>query len=306
MLLCNLYYGEMEKLLLYKGNPQSPGSYKSMGSVDQDFLARQVDDFIFVSRSTSTVLNFVKRMWEGHAELGVRINRDKTLVSQALTFDVDGSDTPIEPPVAPTFFPWCGMLFDTRTGEVYIDYERFHNGKAKESLTVDFDGSEGRKLEVRMESYVRPRCVPILFDPLINSRSVIIINFYQLMLFAAAKTVEHFRSTDVCPTIEHNENFVLRCIDSLASYAGRQIRCNLRHQAPNPSSLILDDRALCWLTWHAFSKVFSHLGKLGSLGSKILGRSQHQHRPSRWNSLSTDRTLAIAFERFALNKIIKL
>jgi telomerase reverse transcriptase len=308
MLLCNLYYGSIEKLLLYKENPQSPSSESSnsVPTADHDFLARQVDDFLFVSTSRPAVCSFVKRMFTGHAELGVRINRDKTLVSETLLFEVDGSETPIEPPVARAQFPWCGMLFDTSTGEVSIDYERFHNGKAKESLTVDFDGFEGRKLEVRMESYVRPRCVPILFDPLINSRRVIILNFYQVMLFAAAKTVEHIRSTDVCPTIKNNEYFLLKCIDALAAYSGRQIRCNLRNNSQDHASLVLDDQALAWLTWHAFSKVVSRFESLGSLRLKILGRLQSQDRPLLLSSVSGKRTLAIAFERFALDKILQL
>jgi Telomerase ribonucleoprotein complex - RNA binding domain len=308
MLLCNLYYGCVEDLLLNDENPQSPDSKTGsrLKNVDRDFLARLVDDFLFVSTSKPAVCNFLKRMWTGNVELGVQINRDKTIVSEALTFQVDGSTSPIELPVAQEFFPWCGMLFNTRTGEVAIDYERFYNGKTQESLTVDFDGSEGRKLGVRMESYVRPRCVPILFDPLINSRSAIIINYYQIMLFGAAKTAEHLRSTDVCPTIKKNEDFILKCIDSLAAYSGRQIRCNLRHQARDETSFVLDDHALLWLTWHAFSKVYTQLDNFGSLGLKILARFQLKGRPDVLNSVPAERTLAIAYDRFALDRIIQL
>jgi hypothetical protein len=314
MLLCNLYYGNMENLILNKDNPQSPrvSDRLSEERVDSEFLARLVDDFLFVSTSRPSTSNFLKRMWRGREELGVGVNKEKTLVSEEIVFEFDGDEGPttVSAPIAPArhasnerLFPWCGMLFNCRTGEVSIDYQRFQDGDAKDRLTVDFVGSEGKKLGVRMESFARPRCLPILYDHSINTRTTIVINFYQMMLFSAAKTAEHLRSTDVNPTTAQNEGFLLSCVDSLVSYSNRQIRSNLRKKNPDRGwTLILTDETLLWLTWHAFSTVFfTQIDDFPSLGHRIHTKFQTQACPSS----NLEGIVAMAYHRFSLDKIIE-
>ena len=152
-----------------------------------------------------------------------------------------------------------------------------------------------------MESFARPRCLPILYDHSINTRKTIVTNFYQMMLFSAVKTAEHLRSTDVNPTTSHNEGFLIDCIDSLASYVCRQIRSNLRRMSPDRRKLSLTDETLLWLTWHAFSVVFTQLDDFPSLGHRIHTKLQTQDSPSS----DLDGTVAMAYHRFALDKIIK-
>jgi hypothetical protein len=313
MLLCNLYYGNVENLMLNRDNPQSPrvSDHLSEEQVDSDFLARLVDDFLFVSTSKPAVSNFLKRMWCGREELGVGVNKEKTLVSEEIGFEVDCEEGPkiVLARVAPVrhasgerLFPWCGMLFHPRTGEVLIDYQRFQDGDAKDSLTVDFIGSEGKKLGVRMESFARPRCLPILYDHSINTRRTIVTNFYQMMLFSAAKTAEHLRSTGVNPTTARNEDFLLDSIDSLASYSSRQIRSNLRKKNPVRRTLPLTDESLLWLTWHAFSSVFTQLDDFPSLGHRINSKLQGQECPSS----NLEGIVAMAYHRFSLDRIIEI
>lgn len=316
MLLCNIYYGSIEDLLLNKENPQSPRVRNAVQGeeMDHDFLARLVDDFIFVSRNHSNVSSFMKRMWIGHPELGVQINRDKTLVSADVSFQVENSRVAQKAIGASTvhgkrsvIFPWCGMLFNTRTGEVSIDYSRFYSGEAKESLTVDFNGSEGRKLEVRMESYVRPRCIPILFDCMINSWNTILANYYMMILFAAAKTADDLQSTDVNPMATVNEDFLLKCIGSLALYSGRQIRSNLQKEASGRRPRLLDDQSLTWMTWKAFHKVFSHIDSLSHFANtKIHSKIKCLDRPHALKSTVAVRTLEEAYQRLKLDQIIAL
>lgn len=316
MLLCNIYYGNIENLMLNKENPQSP-RLTSAGLSDtppnQDFMARQVDDFLFISASKSAASNFLGRMWAGRPELGVRINQEKSLVSEEIPIQFvnqeDESSASARIPIASSrgsftgkLFPWCGMLFDTRFGEVYLDYERFQGEEAKNSLTVDSVGGEGRKLASRMQSYARPRCLPILFDVSINSRKTIITNYYQMMLYSAAKTAEHLRSTDVHPTVAVNESYVICSIDSLAAFSGRQIRCNLSHQGSR--TMMLDDAMLLWLTWHAFSTVFGNLHGFASMSRRIDSKLTPCIPPS--TSPDLEAIIADAYHRFSLDKIIEL
>lgn len=309
MLLCNLYYGNAENLLLNNGNPQSPRLITEQTTAD--FLARQVDDFLFITTSKASVTSFVKQMWLGKPELGININQAKTLVSEEVVFDIEdenGSRRVIPPLANQTFrssgdlFPWCGMLFDVRTGEVFVDYDRFQDGIAKNSLTVDSVGCEGRKLAARMISFTRPRCLPILFDSTINRENTIVTNFYQMMLFSAAKTTEYLRSSHVNPDVARNEDFLLRCINAVGQYAGRQIRSNLHRQCPNKRVLFLEEDLLMWLTWHAFFHVFSHLNDFSSLSRCIHSKLEAQRVPrSGLTKIVTRASL-----RFLLENIIKL
>ncbi len=314
MLLCNLYYGNIENRLLNKENPQSPRVRDHILDVpaNSDFLARQVDDFLFISSSKSSVASFLKQMWFGRPELGIKINQAKTLVSEEVTFQVEKENemTVVRPRVAPgstgsgkQLFPWCGFLFDVQTGEVFVDYNRFQDCVAKDSLTVHSVGSEGLKLATRMKSFARPRCVPILFDNAINRRSTIVTNFYQMMLFAAAKTAEYMRSEHVHPFVANNEDFILNCIDLLCSYSGRQIRCNLKCQSPERRMLVLADDALEWLTWHAFFHVFSQLDDFSSLRKRIESKlARVQRCPPSDVEIVVERSSRL----FVLNRIIKV
>jgi telomerase reverse transcriptase len=115
-------------------------------------------------------------------------------------------------------FPWCGLLFNTSTGEVGIDYSRFANRKAIDGLTIDRSGKEGKLFEIRMKSFVRPRCQALLFDPQINGPEVIRINFHQMMLLSAIKTGEYLHK-GLPGGVGKNSHFVVRCIEALVSYA---------------------------------------------------------------------------------------
>jgi len=131
------------------------------------------------------------------------------------------------------FFPWCGFLFDTNTGEVAVDYDRFRGGKLVRSLTIDADGREGERLARRLEAFLFPRCLPILFDNSINSFPTIVTNFYQMMLLGACKTREYIVGLNSItrrpPHNIHNTSFLLDRISGLSRYAIKNIRSKVMH-----------------------------------------------------------------------------
>lgn len=229
-LLCNFYYCDMEKRLL-----ANTGLLNENGVVqrsDRHLLVRIVDDFLLISTDPVISHNFVQRMWNGDSEFGVCINKAKTLTSfSALLVNSGGGEELLENGTVKlesgiNVFPWCGLLFDTSTGEVGIDYSRFANQKAIDGLTIDRTGKEGKLFEIRMKSFVRPRCQALLFDPQINGPEMIRINFYQMMLLSAIKTGEYLRK-GLRGGVRKNPHFVVRCIDALVSYAHSLITARL-------------------------------------------------------------------------------
>jgi hypothetical protein len=310
-LLCNLYYGDIEQGMLHDTEFQYRWMEDSntIPSGSLNFLARLVDDFIFVTTDKAALETFLQRMYRGNPELGAQINKDKTVVSSDIDMSLNG-ETPKDSVVrlrdgsqddgmGTRVFPWCGMLFNTTTAEVLVDYSRFINGVAKDGLTVDRAGCEGKQMEFRMKTFVKPRCISILYDSSINGLEVVVTNFYQMMLFAAVKTAEYVRSSDKSKC---NMNFLLRCISSLSSYSILLIQSELRRTSKkrNTSNFILSRSTATWLCWQAFHDVFSQLRDFDVLASRIVEelKKNGKHFPLRT-------TVSHALRRFQLHLMVK-
>lgn len=269
--LCNFYYGRMETEIL--GDILDDSSAST--------LIRIMDDFIFMTTDRSQAALFLERMKQGKPELGVSINTDKTLSN--LGQDATGEKQLISMSGS-TFFTWCGLLIDTATGEVRIDYSRFANTKAVDALTVD-RCQVGKNLEIRMKTFVRPRCQPILFDAKINSFDVIMINFTQMMLLAALKSQEFIRSVI---NVEKNVGFIRQAIESTVSFARNLIIHRLRQQADNDASFCVGQQDAIWLGRRAFQYVFKQSGLcVLAVEANRPGREQRTSRLNRAAQIAT-------------------
>ena len=120
--------------------------------------------------------------------------------------------------------------------------------------------NQGLQLSVQIKTFVRPRCLPILFDEFINSPEVRIINFYQMMVFGAVRTIIYLRTSDMCRTIHANIPFLLGCIDSAITYAYKIIHDRLKkNQSGRQCTAVasfLRRKTATWLGWQAFQDVF--------------------------------------------------
>jgi telomerase reverse transcriptase len=276
-LLCNYYYGDVEKALLGKTTGMRTTSETQCSSYTTEandghatLLVRIVDDFLLVTTDRKLSTKFLTIMSAGNSELGVQINKAKTLVSDAglLVNSDEAEDNPQCAVVdagedGKTVFPWCGMLFDTENGEVSIDYSRFAGGIATDALTVDRSGREGQQLDIRMKSFVRPRCQPMLFDPRINSALTVGISFMQALLLCAVKTVSYVLD-GMDGRTEKNCYHIVRCIDNVILYTHKLITERLRRenmasipsQSSQERSLHLKRKDAMWLGWRAFRSMF--------------------------------------------------
>jgi len=273
-LLCNFYYGNVEQRL------RLPFS-------EDTLLARMVDDFLMVTTDLSKLQRFFATMHRGDPALGVTINQDKTCSSVKVEILSENDDT--EKTTIPSFscrlFPWCGMLFDPSTGEVRNDYSRFAAILGRDSLTVQLVSQEGVHLLRQMKLFIRPRCLPILFDPSINTLPTQGINFYQLVLFAAVKTAEYLASINssthrtsdgrnrcACP----NAHFLTGGIETTIKHAHSLIQGRLQKahkemlEAEHQLRNLLKSEMALWLGWQAFYDVFRQLQDLRGLAKQYL------------------------------------
>ncbi|XP_048364572.1 telomerase reverse transcriptase isoform X2 [Sphaerodactylus townsendi] len=133
-LLCNLFYGDMENNLLH-------------GVQEDGVLMRLTDDFLFVTPHLGEAKTFLRTLAEGIPEYGFTINPAKTTVNFSLDDDIPGCSAFKQLP-AHSMFPWCGLLIDTQTLEVYCDYSRFADQQSSNSLCQHFQNISSASLQV--------------------------------------------------------------------------------------------------------------------------------------------------------------
>jgi telomerase reverse transcriptase len=328
--LCNLYYGQVEKSIFriksevtMVDTTNAQVLEKNEDKDDEEMMSRFVDDFLFLSPCKESVGKFLARSYRGEPHLGAEVNRAKSLASADIPFFLRDTTGRIRQLSAPIYcrknrlrhnvFPWCGLLFDLRTGEVSMDYARFRGGRLRDSLTVESNGDEGQRLNGRMKSFVLPRCLPILFDVNINSPTTVAVNFHEMMLLSAAKTVEYLRSYSVLLIgSQSNPGFVCRCIQELGIFAWQNIDRNLRLRGrnfPKPTApkvgkngFCLRQEQTCWLTWKAFLDVFSESNDFNDLLQLISAMEPTYHKSM--NDLPLKQIAVATVDNFQLRHFI--
>jgi len=271
--LCNFYYGNMEKELF--GNSVQRG--RSMND-RAHLLVRIIDDFLLITTDQALQKTFLQTMYKGKPSIGLSINKDKIVSNANVTVeDDDGACYAIRDTMADTngFFPWCGMLLDTRNCEVMIDYSRITGGKATDSLTVLRSASAGEHFRKLMKVFVRPRCLPILFDPFFATPVTAETNFFDLCLLCAVKTIDILITSDMATTAAENSGFLLSSIEDVILFALHLIQNHLKQEgdsleANSPlvqpkSKLHIQRRLALSLGWNAFYKAFQQSKALATV-----------------------------------------
>merc|ERR1712194_773759 len=99
MLLCNLYYGNVEKLMFGVTRELTDSSEQMVDTVQprrkktgNDFMSRFVDDFIFITLDKDSFERFLYRTYRGKPKLGAQINPSKTLVNVETSIRVETED----------------------------------------------------------------------------------------------------------------------------------------------------------------------------------------------------------------------
>jgi len=200
---------------------------KTNPSSDVHFIVRVVDDFLFVSTQKEAVCRFITKVHSGLPVLGMNINKEKSRCS----FDFQSDSLGIAKTVSKggngnEYFSWCGLLFNTCTGAVHVDYERFSTGRAVDSVVMNKSGSEGLGFLSKMRYFVQPRTLSILYDLRINTVHDILLNYSQAIILCAIKAHAYLSKMD--DGYEKNPAFILSVIESTIDYFYSTIRLRLK------------------------------------------------------------------------------
>ncbi|XP_042083970.1 telomerase reverse transcriptase isoform X1 [Haplochromis burtoni] len=222
-LLCCLCYGHMENLL-FKDIPGHKGC-----------LMRLVDDFLLITPDQHEAQAFLKILLAGVPQYGLAVNPQKVV----LNFQVSGSaascpDIRMLPPRC--LFPWCGLLLDTHTLDVYKDYSSYAGLSLRYSLTLGSSHSAGQQMKRKLMAILRLKCHALFFDLKTNSLEAVYKNMYKMVLLHAYRFHVCAQSLPFGQTVSKNPVFFLQLIWEMAQYCNKLIRRSNK-------GLILGDKA---------------------------------------------------------------
>jgi telomerase reverse transcriptase len=212
-LLCGVFYAHLESAHgLREGGCPAAAAGEAAGVCPatvrnehgSGVLCRWTDDLLFLSSSREPAERFLRKASAGFAGYGCVLNPEKT----SLNFVVASDETPATVVErresllgggarrrSAAHVAWCGLLFDSRNCEVTADYSRYAGDFMREAVSVPGRTGSGTSVGVpfaalgrRVVSYLRPKCISLLYDFSINSPLTVHVNVYQNFLIAAVKT----------------------------------------------------------------------------------------------------------------------
>uniref|UniRef100_A0A4W4GFN4 Telomerase reverse transcriptase n=1 Tax=Electrophorus electricus TaxID=8005 RepID=A0A4W4GFN4_ELEEL len=207
-MLCNLCYGHMENSLL-KDITDSGGC-----------LMRLVDDFLLITPKLSKAVHFLKTLLAGVPDYGCEINPQKVAVNFPVCEDLPFTEVTELPPHC--LFPWCGLMIDTCTLDVYNDYSGYAGLSLRYSLTLGSAHSAAMFMRQKLLMVLRLKCDIIFLDLRVNSVEAVYKNIYKLLLLQALRFHVCVRSLPLGQGVRTNPSFFLRMIWSMAKSTHRR------------------------------------------------------------------------------------
>ncbi|CAM9259632.1 unnamed protein product [Bubo scandiacus] len=245
-LLCSLCYGDMENKLLC--------------GVQQDgVLIRLIDDFLLVTPHLMQARTFLRTLATGIPEYGFLINPNKTVVNFPVD-DIPGCSKFKQLPNC-RLIPWCGLLLDIQTLEVYCDYSSYTCTSIRSSLSFNSSRTAGKNMKYKLITVLKLKCHCLFLDLQINSLRTVFINIYKIFLLQAYRFHACVLQLPFNQQVRNNPYFFLRIISETASCCYSILKAKNAGVAlgNKGASGMFPSEAAEWLCYHAFTvKLANH------------------------------------------------
>ncbi|XP_026699201.1 telomerase reverse transcriptase [Athene cunicularia] len=238
-LLCSLCYGDMENKLLR--------------GVQQDgVLIRLIDDFLLVTPHLMQARTFLRTLATGIPEYGFLINPNKTVVNFPVD-DIPGCSKFKQLPNC-RLIPWCGLLLDIQTLEVYCDYSSYTCTSIRSSLSFNSSRTAGKNMKYKLITVLKLKCHCLFLDLQINSLRTVFINIYKIFLLQAYRFHACVLQLPFNQQVRNNPYFFLRIISETASCCYSILKAKNAGVAlgNKGASGVFPSEAAEWLCYHAF------------------------------------------------------
>ncbi|XP_042291450.1 telomerase reverse transcriptase [Thunnus maccoyii] len=210
-LLCCLCYGHMENVL-FKDITENKGC-----------LMRLVDDFLLITPDLHEAQSFLKILLAGVPQYGLVVNPQKVVINFQASGGMDSCPgIRMLPPHC--LFPWCGLLLDTHSLDVYKDYSSYAGLSLRYSLTLGSFHSPGQQMRRKLMAILRLKCHALFLDLKTNSLEAVYKNIYKLVLLHAYRFHVCAQSLPFGQTVAKNPVYFLQMIWDMAEYANELIR----------------------------------------------------------------------------------
>ncbi|XP_070702336.1 telomerase reverse transcriptase [Pempheris klunzingeri] len=210
-LLCCLCYGHMENNL-FKEITDKKGC-----------LMRLVDDFLLITPDLNEAQTLLKILLAGVPQYGLVVNPQKVVVNFQVSRNVGSCpDIRVLPPHC--LFPWCGLLLDTHSLDVYKDYSSYAGLSLRYSLTLGSLHSAGQQMRRKLTAILRLKCHALFMDLKTNSVEAVYKNIYKLVLLHACRFHVCAQSLPFGQTVAKNPVYFLQMIWDMAEYTNQLIR----------------------------------------------------------------------------------
>ncbi|XP_066479256.1 telomerase reverse transcriptase [Tiliqua scincoides] len=246
-LLCNFCYGDMENKLLC--------------GVSQDgVLMRLTDDFLLVTPHLMQAMAFLRTLATGIPEYGFEINPAKTVVNFPVDEAIPGCSEFKQLPSC-CLIPWCGLLIDTQTLEVYCDYSSYASTSIRSSLSFNSSKNPGLSMRNKLLAVLQLKCHSLFLDFQINTLRTVCINVFKILLLQAYRFHACVLQLPFNQQIKNNPSFFLRVISDTAACCfsvlkAKNAEINFSTAGTSPAFTY---EAAQWLCYHAFSiKLANH------------------------------------------------
>ncbi|XP_037984065.1 telomerase reverse transcriptase [Motacilla alba alba] len=245
-LLCSLFYGDMEN--------------KWLSGINQDgVLIRLIDDFLLLTPHLVKARTFLRTLTTGIPEYGLLINPNKTVVNFPVD-DIPGCSKFKQLPDC-RLIPWCGLLLDIKTLEVYCDYSSYTCTSIRSSLSFNSSVTAGKNMKYKLSAVLKLKCHGLFLDLQINSLRTVLINIYKIFLLQAYRFHACVLQFPFSQEVRKNPDFFLRIISQTASccYAIlKTINAGIAEGNKGVSG-IFPIQVAEWLCYHAFTvKLLNH------------------------------------------------
>ncbi|XP_066041108.1 telomerase reverse transcriptase isoform X3 [Chamaea fasciata] len=244
-LLCSLFYGDMENKLL--------------SGIQQDgVLIRLIDDFLLLTPHLMKARTFLRTLTTGIPEYGLLINPNKTVVNFPVD-DIPGCSKFKQLPDC-RLMPWCGLLLDIKTLEVYCDYSSYTCTSIRSSLSFNSSLAAGKNMRYKLSAVLKLKCHSLFLDLQINSLRTVLINIYKIFFLQAYRFHACVLQFPFNQEVRKNPHFFLRIISQNASccYATlKTINAGIAEGNKGVSGIFPIEVAE-WLCYHAFTVKLSN------------------------------------------------
>ncbi|KAM7175563.1 telomerase reverse transcriptase isoform 1-T1 [Macrochelys suwanniensis] len=239
-LLCSLCYGDMENKLF-------------CGIQRDGVLIRLIDDFLLLTPHLTLAKTFLRTLATGIPAYGFLINPKKTVMNFPVDEDIPGCSKFKQLPYCGVI-PWCGLLLDIQTLEVYCDYSSYACTSIRSSLAFNSSSTAGKNMKYKLVTVLKLKCHNLFLNLQVNSLRTVFINIYKIFLLQAYRFHACVLQLPFNQQVRKNPCFFLRIISDTASCCYSVLKTKNKGIAlgTKGASGLFPSEAAEWLCYHAF------------------------------------------------------